>query len=219
MLKSDLSSSLNQPKTETPARPPDFDPVAIGMRVEGIAPWRRRLSERIIAWVVGSLRFGAIRFFWLLNGLNLLLFSLAFLAPLLAWQGWTWFYQKVFQACHLLCVQNHEHSFSLFGYQMPLCERCLALYGSMFFGGVAYQLARVHPQAWFAFKLKRLPLWGVVLTSLPIAIDGFTQMFGWRESNWGLRLFTGALFGLGFIWYLYPQLSDKLNLLKKVVSR
>ena len=30
---------------------------------------------------------------------------------------------------------------------------------------------------------------------LPMAVDGFTQLFGWRESTWELRVATGLLFG------------------------
>jgi len=32
----------------------------------------------------------------------------------------------------------------------------------------------------------------VVLGLLPIAVDGFTQLFGWRESTNELRVITGA---------------------------
>ncbi len=205
------------PDPEVVARP-RLDPVAIGLRVEGIAPWRQELSNRVVNSLVGSLRLVAIRFFWLLNGLNGVLFGLAFAAPLLAWLGAGWLYQQVFRACHLLCVQDHEHSFTLFGYQMPFCERCLALYGSMFAGGIAYQIGRTQPQI-FRPKLRRLPFWGMLVACLPIAIDGFSQMWGWRQSNWELRLLTGAIFGSGVVWYLYPQIADKLQSLKKLVAR
>jgi len=33
---------------------------------------------------------------------------------------------------------------------------------------------------------------GVVLGLLPIALDGFTQLFGWRESTNELRVITGG---------------------------
>jgi len=207
--------------TTEPASPvvarPRLDPIAIGLRVEGIAPWRQQLSNRIVNGFMGSLRLLAMRFFWLLNGLNGLLFGLAFAAPLLAWLGAGWLYQQVFRACHLLCVQDHEHSFSLFGYQMPFCERCLALYGTMFVGGVAYQIGRTHPTLW-TLRLRQLPFWGMLVACLPIALDGFSQMWGWRQSNWELRLLTGAIFGGGVVWYLYPQIADKLPGLKKLVA-
>ena len=199
--------------------PHQLDPIAIGWQVEGIAPWRRELSSRIVRAVTDSLRFGVNHFFAALNTLNGLFFALAFGAPLIAWLGVGWFYQKVFQACHLLCVQNHDHSFSLFGYQMPFCERCLALYGSMFVGGIAFRLGQLNPRLPIVgLKFKRLPFWGVFLTSLPIAVDGFSQMFGWRQSNWELRLLTGAIFGTGVIWYLYPQIADKLRAAQRIIA-
>jgi uncharacterized membrane protein len=45
---------------------------------------------------------------------------------------------------------------------------------------------------------------------LPLVVDGFTQLFGWRESTWELRVVTGALFGLGSGWFIYPQLDTWL---------
>lgn len=202
------------PKTEEaqPQSSRSLDPVAIGWQMDGISPWRRNLSNYVVNGISRTGRLLSKRFYWLLNGLNGLLFGLAFATPFLAWLGFGWFYQKFFQLCHIICVQNHNHSFYLFGLQMPLCQRCTALYGSMFLSGLAYQISRARPN-WpvFSFKLPRLPFWGVVLLSLPIAIDGFTQLFGWRESNWELRLLTGALFGLGIVWHLYPQLSNQLR--------
>jgi uncharacterized membrane protein len=40
-----------------------------------------------------------------------------------------------------------------------------------------------------------------------MALDGFTQLFCYRESNWELRLLTGALFGLASAWLAYPRLE------------
>src|ERR1700682_2051648 len=40
-----------------------------------------------------------------------------------------------------------------------------------------------------------------------MAIDGFTQLFGWRESTWELRVVTGLLFGLASGWLVLPRLD------------
>ena len=40
-----------------------------------------------------------------------------------------------------------------------------------------------------------------------MAIDGFTQLFGWRESTPELRTLTGALFGLASVWLIYPRID------------
>ena len=42
---------------------------------------------------------------------------------------------------------------------------------------------------------------------LPMAIDGFTQLFGLRESNWELRVVTGGLFALSLVWVAFPYLE------------
>jgi uncharacterized membrane protein len=44
-----------------------------------------------------------------------------------------------------------------------------------------------------------------------MAVDGLTQLAGLRESNWALRTLTGALFGLGTLWFVYPYLADALE--------
>jgi uncharacterized membrane protein len=46
---------------------------------------------------------------------------------------------------------------------------------------------------------------------LPLAYDGFTQLFGLRQSTWEIRLLTGALFGLGAAWFAFPWLQKTLT--------
>ncbi len=49
-----------------------------------------------------------------------------------------------------------------------------------------------------------------LLLILPMAWDGTTQMFGWRESTWELRVMTGTLFGLSTVWFVLPLLQKAL---------
>ena len=56
-----------------------------------------------------------------------------------------------------------------------------------------------------------MPLWLFALFVLPAAVDGFTQLFGLRESTWYLRLITGALFGTGLVWLAYPFVEEAMN--------
>ena len=44
-----------------------------------------------------------------------------------------------------------------------------------------------------------------------MALDGFPQLFGWRESTVELRTLTGALFGLASLWLVYPRLDRVLR--------
>jgi len=46
---------------------------------------------------------------------------------------------------------------------------------------------------------------------LPMALDGGTQLFGLRESNWLLRSLTGAIFGIASVWLAYPYIEDAMQ--------
>ncbi len=56
-----------------------------------------------------------------------------------------------------------------------------------------------------------LPFKYFVLFMIPIAIDGLTQLVGWRESNWLLRSITGALFGFAAVWLAYPYVDEAMQ--------
>lgn len=71
------------------------------------------------------------------------------------------------------------------GKPMLLCTRCFAiLLGYLF--APALVLASI-----------TVPLWVPVMMMIPLIIDGFTQLWKWRESTNLLRFLTGLLFGLG----------------------
>jgi len=82
------------------------------------------------------------------------------------------------------------------GYKMSLCERDMAIYGTMLLAGMFFGLVRKH--------LKPLPWLALVLFMVPMAIDGGLQFIGLYESTPVLRMITGGLFGLGVIWLAYP---------------
>lgn len=85
------------------------------------------------------------------------------------------------------------------GYKIALCERDMALYGGCAVAGLVFGLVRK--------RLRPLPLLVYGLCLLPMAIDGGTQLLMFRESNWWLRLSTGALAGISTVWLLYPYLE------------
>ncbi|MCB0245876.1 MAG: DUF2085 domain-containing protein [Anaerolineae bacterium] len=91
------------------------------------------------------------------------------------------------------------------GYKVAICERDIAIYGSMLIGGLMFAVAR---KRW---RIPRLPIGIYVLFLLPIALDGFSQLFGLRTSNWFLRTVTGALFGLATIWLTYPYVQESMD--------
>jgi uncharacterized membrane protein len=90
------------------------------------------------------------------------------------------------------------------GYKVALCQRDVAIYSAVLVAGLLFALLRrrmrVRPLSW---------KWFVVLM-IPMAIDGGTQLFGWRESNWWLRTLTGALFGAAAVWWAYPYIDDAM---------
>ena len=92
---------------------------------------------------------------------------------------------------------------SLIGYKVAICERDVAIYGSVLLAGLLFAVVRP--------RLSALPLRWYLLLLLPIAIDGGSQLFGLRESNWWLRTLTGALFGVASVWLAYPYIEDAMQ--------
>jgi uncharacterized membrane protein/glutaredoxin len=102
------------------------------------------------------------------------------------------------------------------GYKLALCERDMAIYGSILFFGVLYAATgrRIKPLHW--------TLW-VLIGMGPIGLDGFSQLFSqmnwewlasllpYRESTPFLRVLTGALFGLTTAWFAYPYMEESMS--------
>ncbi len=88
------------------------------------------------------------------------------------------------------------------GWKVALCQRDVAIYAGVLVGGLLYGLVRD--------RLRPLPFKVFVVLCIPIAVDGLTQLFGWRESNWLLRTLTGALFGFAAVWLAYPYVEEAM---------
>jgi uncharacterized membrane protein len=97
------------------------------------------------------------------------------------------------------------------GYKVALCERDIAIYLTLFIGGLIFSIPYVRQH------LRPIPLWlYVVLGIMPIAIDGFSQLLGYppfnfwpiRETTPFFRTLTGALFGFVNAWLAFPHLED-----------
>lgn len=97
-------------------------------------------------------------------------------------------------------VGDHDH-----GYKIALCQRDLAIYGSMLVVGLLYGVMRRRR------PIKPIKLAVFALFLIPIAVDGLSQLPGWRESNWVLRTVTGTLFGIGLVWLAYPHVQAAMN--------
>ena len=82
------------------------------------------------------------------------------------------------------CHRRKDRSLRISGYTFPLCARCTGLWLG-FVLGLLVRVAGLHMPLIFAFVLM-----------LPLTVDGFTQLAGYRESNNPLRLLSGTLFGI-----------------------
>ena len=102
---------------------------------------------------------------------------------------------------------------STLGYKMAWCERDVSIYASMFLAFIALGLlgARVPKLNWRAY----------LLFVVPMAFDGFWQLFTspvdimpflpLHESNAELRIITGALFGIGSVWLVFPYVEEAMR--------
>jgi len=159
---------------------------------------------RLIA--LGDATLEAIRRHWLagINGLLGTLIGVAALTPVGYALGLTGPSDAIFHFYRFLCGQTPSHTFYIAGYQMCLCTRCLAIYSALLAGGILLAVLRNSRGSW---RIPALNWKYWLLGMLPMALDGGTQLFGLRESNLGLRLLTGALFGLATAWFLFPQIE------------
>jgi len=158
----------------------------------------------------------------------------ALAAPILAALGWRSTADALYAAYHFTCHEWAFRSFFLLapaqptlavysqpqlldletdpygfigsadlGWKMAFCERDLAIYCALLAAGLYYARHRhMRPASFVAY--------GILI--LPIALDGFTQLLGWRESTWELRVATGALFGLASGWLVLPRLDGAFTL-------
>ncbi|MFN8636862.1 MAG: DUF2085 domain-containing protein [Chloroflexota bacterium] len=154
--------------------------------------------------------------------------GLPFLAPVLMAVGFVGAANAIYAAYQVVCHQWAFRSFFLFGpklaygpeelgplvgqhvmygfigspdlgYKVAFCERDVAIYLAVLFAGLLY--------ARYRDALPPLGVTGYAVLIAPMALDGFTQLFGWRESSVVLRTLTGALFGVASVWLIYPRLD------------
>ena len=100
------------------------------------------------------------------------------------------------------------------GYKVALCQRDVAIYGSLLLCGLIFQLSgkKIKPLPWY--------LW-IILGLLPIGVDGITQFGGlgisflaWlpvRESTPLLRTITGLLFGITTGLFMFPMVEENMS--------
>lgn len=167
----------------------------------------------------------------LANGASALFLGLPFLAPVLLRSGRTDLADVIYRAYLLTCHEWPFRAYFLFGpratytvaelqaagvealydfrgspelgYKVAFCARNVAIYAAVLAGGLAYarRRGRARPLSFRAY----------LALIAPMALDGLTQLAGWRESTWELRTATGVLFGLASVWLLYPRFDEALR--------
>lgn len=171
--------------------------------LDGIGPRRRAFNRAVVNSLNGLDVWFRSHWLGVVNtGLGLFI-GAAVAAPIMRTFGLVGPSQAILSAYHLFCAQTPTHSFYIAGHQVCLCERCLAIYSSMLLGGLLLVLwrnrgRRVLPLGW---------RWWIV-AMLPMALDGGTQLFGWRESDVFLRVLTGTIFGLATALFALPQIQE-----------
>ena len=195
--------------------------------------------------------------------------GLPFLAPVFMRIGWVNAGNAIYFIYSFLCHQMSQRSFFLFGpkltyslaeikatgqntsnfltlrhfignaamgWKVAWSDRMVSMFTSLWLFGLLWWPLRE--------RLPKLPVWGLVLFLLPMAVDGGTHLLSdfagiglsFRDTNlwltilshgvfrpdfyagdaWGsfnsiLRLLTGILFGLGFVWFAFPYINDSIQ--------
>ena len=118
----------------------------------------------------------------------------------------------VFALFRGLCHQMPSRSLFVAGHPMAVCARCFALAAGLVLGaGVAGRVAALEAPRPDQARRWRAPFWGMCLAAVPMALDGFSQLFGLRESTNTLRVLTGALLGLTVAFWVVPHLYDAFD--------
>ncbi len=89
---------------------------------------------------------------------------------------------------------------------MAVCARCFALGASLVLGG--FLAARLPRRFRVSFP-------AMCVAAIPMALDGFTQLFGFRESTNTLRVLTGGLSGAAVAFWIVPTLYDAFDEIRK----
>lgn len=178
-------------------------PLPLDQHIEELSARRQMFSRRVVQIAEVCARFIGHHWIAIINSTLGVFIGGAFLGPVLAYFGENQAASWLIHTYHGVCDQVPSHSYYLFGHQVCLCERCLAIYSTLLLAGI---LLAVLPRMRQSVRPLDWRLW--LLLILPMALDGGTQLLGWRESDLLLRTITGFLFGLGSAWFVLPRMAE-----------
>lgn len=105
-----------------------------------------------------------------------------------------------------ICHQEPARSFYLNGKPLPLCARCTGFYVGLVIGAISSGLFGVL----LNLELEQILIL-TIIAPIPMALDGFTQLYKYRTSTNNLRfgtgLFCGIILGISTIWLIYSIFS------------
>ncbi len=146
-----------------------------------------------------------------------------------AWSELNFFAASVYAFGDLNCHQKHERSWEINGNQMPVCTRDVGIFLGAFIIGLLW--FRFGHNRWtirdtfisifpdeklnpiYETNKRNLMFFSLgLLCILPILLDGGLQAITNYESNTIKRILTGAIFGIGFMWFFCASLSAKPSL-------
>ncbi len=118
----------------------------------------------------------------------------------------------IFRFFSIFCHQLPWRSLFFDDIQSPVCARCASIY---VFTAAGLLFLKLRGYGAREFRMSWLLL---ALLLAPTAVDGTTQMLGWRESTNALRLITGAPYGLAYAYALAWAVPFVYALLELIVA-
>ena len=103
------------------------------------------------------------------------------------------------------CHQMHERSFSIFGFQFPVCARCTGL-------GIGQLSGFIISFALFNYDILFLFIPAIISVSL-LALDGVGQYYKKWESTNSRRLITGLMCGFFVIVFINKMIYEIIILI------
>jgi uncharacterized membrane protein len=97
---------------------------------------------------------------------------------------WNFIYKSGDRLCH----QKADRSLFLNGNEMPFCSRCTAIWIGLAVG-LGFMVL-------YVIELNEKFLVAIILSLIPIGVDGIGQLFGFWESTNFIRFITGLLAGM-----------------------
>ena len=169
--------------------------------------FRENALERVARWI-GTRWVRSYHWPWIFV-------ILPWLAPLFAAAGWWALADPIYTIYAFQCHQLPERSAHICGYEVGQCWRCNALYGGTFIFALLYGRAPAAPSRTPPVAHKAPIAVALVLLLLPIAIDGLTHMFGWRDV---IDPSTPAAFGSFLVGSQEFSLNSTLRIITGLIA-